>query len=1089
MPQNCEVVQRLIAEHRARNAGQREAHAEESGRGIVVCARKRPLFEQERAGAAQQGESLEGVDSVTCCNPKVTVHEAKLRLDTTQTVEHSEFVLDHTFGEESDTTDIYNAVVRPLTRSVVAGGIGTCFAYGQTGSGKTYTITGIEEHVSEDVFDMLEQQGLRALRSVHVSFFEIAGDRCFDLLHDRTEIFIREDERGDIHVQHLRSEQVGSAGELLEWIRVGSEQRCTRATFKNEASSRTHAVCQITLQQLQQQEGGPYYGEAPGTPPRMCGKLSLIDLAGSERAGDTVHHDQERTKETIAINKSLMVLKECIRSRVLEMRNSTVHVPFRGSRLTLFLKDCFTRADVGTVIIVTLSPLAADANHSLNTCWFANRIKEKGAPSAGVDPLDPHYWSKKEVSAWAHSILGPPAKPHEWVFTPMSGKRLCTMTEPEFARNCAVPCGGRRLYLALAQLLAEARERARSDRDKENRAAAAAAAASSSSSASASAAAADAVNMSIDCTRSAMLDDSTSSMAPPPRLPRPATAAAAAAERRSGIPRRKSIMPVPATPAVYGGSCAAPMTALPQRAVAATSDTSRSRSRIAPSLRSTSSMAPPPRLPRPATAAAAAAERRSGIPRRKSIMPVPATPAVYGGSCAAPMTALPQRAVAATSDTSRSRSRIAPSLRSYVQQHALPAAQRAAAPAAVFARPRTPQGIARPRTPPAVPRSRQSVAQDLSASESMAAARVPQQQAAMMMPPPQMVPPQHAHAQPRLLGSQLAPPPQPQQQQQQQQQQFAAPQQYAAPGSLAASAPPTTVSRLRQPQQFAMPPAIPQAPAPAPPPAQEELFEAQLPIIPAMEQLQLQAQEDSRGYAIDEMRAEEISSSPPLPLQQPQEQLEGRQCVSGKKKTTRSAHMRKHRRRVAEDEGAGAAAGVELSNDFETIYADMKASTSDAVLDSLNGHHASLRWESETMTEASVEELQARAVSGAHCAHVMQVTANKMFTELIARVFELHSKHVTSGGDEEGWAALYPTLHTGYSWPTMCEMFELSRIVSMFRRLYYVMMPLSCLAPHVERLRERLLDQSEALYWSSFGSQSRPSIQYFINTTRYSDRN
>lgn len=40
---------------------------------ICVCVRKRPLFEKE----TQAGE----IDSVSCSNPKIIIHEPKLKVD------------------------------------------------------------------------------------------------------------------------------------------------------------------------------------------------------------------------------------------------------------------------------------------------------------------------------------------------------------------------------------------------------------------------------------------------------------------------------------------------------------------------------------------------------------------------------------------------------------------------------------------------------------------------------------------------------------------------------------------------------------------------------------------------------------------------------------------------------------------------------------------------------------------------------------------------------------------------------------------------------------------------------------------------
>jgi kinesin family protein 2/24 len=60
------------------------------------------------------------------------------------------------------------------------------------------------------------------------------------------------------------------------------------------------------------------------------GKLSFIDLAGSERGADTTHNSKQTRMEGAEINTSLLALKEVIRS--LERKHG--HTPFRGSKLT-----------------------------------------------------------------------------------------------------------------------------------------------------------------------------------------------------------------------------------------------------------------------------------------------------------------------------------------------------------------------------------------------------------------------------------------------------------------------------------------------------------------------------------------------------------------------------------------------------------------------------------------------------------------------------------------------------------------------------------------------------------------------------------
>jgi Kinesin motor domain len=76
--------------------------------------------------------------------------------------------------------------------------------------------------------------------------------------------------------------------------------------------------------------------------------------------------------EGAEINKSLLALKECIRA----LDSGETHVPYRASKLTLVLKDSFTRRAARTVMIATVSPGASYADHTLNTLRYADRVKE-----------------------------------------------------------------------------------------------------------------------------------------------------------------------------------------------------------------------------------------------------------------------------------------------------------------------------------------------------------------------------------------------------------------------------------------------------------------------------------------------------------------------------------------------------------------------------------------------------------------------------------------------------------------------------------------------------------------------------------------
>lgn len=103
---------------------------------------------------------------------------------------------------------------------------------------------------------------------------------------------------------------------------------------------------------------------------KLVGKLSFIDLAGSERGADTTDNDKQTRIEGAEINKSLLALKECIRA----LDNDQIHIPFRGSKLTEVLRDSFV-GNSRTVMISCISPGSGSCEHTLNTLRYADRVK------------------------------------------------------------------------------------------------------------------------------------------------------------------------------------------------------------------------------------------------------------------------------------------------------------------------------------------------------------------------------------------------------------------------------------------------------------------------------------------------------------------------------------------------------------------------------------------------------------------------------------------------------------------------------------------------------------------------------------------
>ena len=224
-------------------------------------------------------------------------------------------------------------------------------------------MNGIQQILAHDLYSQLAEENDEDLE-ITVAFFELYGGYVQDLLHNRARCQLLDDGKGEINIRGLCEVPAPTAEEFLQVIEEGNSLRTTHATEANDSSSRSHAICQVFMRDMNG---------------KLKGKLGLVDLAGSERGSDTKSHNSQRRTESAEINKSLLALKECIRSLGLK---SASHVNYRGSKLTLILKDCFS-GDSKTTMIATVSPGASATDHSVNTLRYADRIKEQRSTSSG----------------------------------------------------------------------------------------------------------------------------------------------------------------------------------------------------------------------------------------------------------------------------------------------------------------------------------------------------------------------------------------------------------------------------------------------------------------------------------------------------------------------------------------------------------------------------------------------------------------------------------------------------------------------------------------------------------------------------------
>ena len=315
--------------------------------------------------------------------------------------EGGDYVYDNVFGTYDDNAKVYDSAAKRLVRRVMEGYHGTVFAYGMTGTGKTFSMQGTMSSPGviplaiTDIFSYIRETPQREFL-LRVSYLEIYNEKINDLLAvpvngsgvPQEEIKLREDSRRGVYASPLKEEIVQSPTQLLRVIHRGDMARRTGSTQWNARSSRSHAVVQIVVES-RERVSIPTGSESKRIAMLPSGvrvsTLSLIDLAGSERAAD----DKERQKEGAHINKSLLTLGTVI-SKLSASKDKNgnpidkdgKHLPYRDSKLTRLLQPALSGSSLVSILctiqIGAAGPSTTATSHTgetLNTLKFAARAK------------------------------------------------------------------------------------------------------------------------------------------------------------------------------------------------------------------------------------------------------------------------------------------------------------------------------------------------------------------------------------------------------------------------------------------------------------------------------------------------------------------------------------------------------------------------------------------------------------------------------------------------------------------------------------------------------------------------------------------
>lgn len=333
-----------------------------------------------------------------------TIHGKTFKSIGARKNKHSSYTFDRVFDDHSTNYKIYETVTRPMVDATINGLNCSVFAYGTTGSGKTYTMLGnhscpgVIYHTSKDLFDrLLTMSNTDPLPpELKICYFEIYNEKIRDLLVWEPNNFIRcGNKRLRTTPERCRARQThdshnlnvcegskdgasfvipdlsyhcpNNAEQLIHLLEAGNRNRSQHPTDANADSSRSHAIFQILLtRRINSNRGAEYELQQS--------KMSLIDLAGSERASVAYRAGNDRSKnlqmEGGNINKSLLALSSVITA----LAGRHKFIPYRNSKLTRLLKDSLG-GKCRTAMIATLCQQTNHYDDTQNTLIYAARAK------------------------------------------------------------------------------------------------------------------------------------------------------------------------------------------------------------------------------------------------------------------------------------------------------------------------------------------------------------------------------------------------------------------------------------------------------------------------------------------------------------------------------------------------------------------------------------------------------------------------------------------------------------------------------------------------------------------------------------------
>lgn len=165
---------------------------------------------------------------------------------------------------------------------------------------------------------------------------------------------MREDGKQQVCIVGLQEFEVSDVQIVREYIERGNAARSTGSTGANEESSRSHAILQLVVKKhIEVKDTKRNNDGNESKSGKIVGKISFIDLAGSERGADTTDNDRQ-TRLYLCFHVFLFPLK--------------LHRDTRFSVLCIYLCSVSTSFFLGSLCLLS-STFGFKFNHLGYFCF------------------------------------------------------------------------------------------------------------------------------------------------------------------------------------------------------------------------------------------------------------------------------------------------------------------------------------------------------------------------------------------------------------------------------------------------------------------------------------------------------------------------------------------------------------------------------------------------------------------------------------------------------------------------------------------------------------------------------------------------